>query len=157
MLQFHMIAVHNGVAGKIPFLLVGVALEASSHAQQVGRAHAIRERILTRTKHLAIDRNLRRIGLITSKDADGVEWLQDRSSSALFEHVTQVETDHRWREVGRMQPHDLRAVRRFGQEIIEGTNEIRYLSAFVEGILAWPEDMALQIYGAIAERQNRRD
>src|SRR5262249_15515716 len=82
---------------------------------------------------------------------------QGRSWSVLFEHVTQVETDHRWREVGRMQPHDLRAVRSLGQEIVEGTNEVRYLGAFVEGILARSEDMALQIYGAIAERQNRRD
>src|SRR5262249_44779947 len=99
MFKLYVVAVHNGVAGKIGFFLVRIALEAPCHTQQVGSAHTIRKRILTRTQHLAVNRNLGSIDLIASEDADGIEWLQSRSRRALLKNFTQVEADYSGAEV----------------------------------------------------------
>src|SRR5262249_45358021 len=91
-----------------------------------------------------------------SEDAEGMEWLQSRSRRALLKNCTQVEADYGGAEVGRMQPYDLRAISSLWQQIVERTDKVRHPGAFLERILSRAEDVALQIHGTIAERQNRR-
>src|SRR5579859_4923815 len=67
MLQVHVIAIDYGVAGKIRGLAVGAALETARNTKQISRGHLFSKRILSRTQHLAKNRDLGRIRLITAE------------------------------------------------------------------------------------------
>src|SRR5437660_5304443 len=114
-----MVAIDHGITCKISGLAISAALEAAGDTDQVRRGHSFREWIFSRTQHFTVNRNLGRIRLIAAENTNGIKGLQAWRFHALKHNVKQVERNHHWAEIRRMQAHNLRPVSRLGQKAVK--------------------------------------